>query len=120
MYNVIGKLESDVTLLKENIGEYVSVIKSGATPVEVENKEILKAFTSDQVLQALDLLSLSQYKNTFSVKRVTGLELVQYNDTVLSQDLGMTSQSDRIRMMLFIEGREAVWKLLEAQSQATE
>lgn len=52
MYNVIGRLESDVTLLKENIGEYVSVIKSGATPVEVENKEILKAFTSDQVNDA--------------------------------------------------------------------
>ena len=55
MYNVIGKLESDVTLLKGNIGEYVSVVKTGATTIEVENREILKGFTSDQVNDAINV-----------------------------------------------------------------
>ena len=46
---MIGQLESDVTMLKENIGEYVSVVKTGAATIEVENREILKDFSSDQV-----------------------------------------------------------------------
>lgn len=53
----------------------------------------------------------------FRAKKITGLELVQYNDHILSHDLNITNGSDRIRLVLFIEGREAVWKLLEEDEQ---
>lgn len=62
-------------------------------------------------------MKLGQYKELFRSKKITGLELVQYNDHILSHDLNITSASDRIRLVLFIEGREAVWKLLEEGEQ---
>ena len=66
-------------------------------------------------MQALDLLSLSQYKNKFASKGISGLELVCYDESVLVQELDISKKADRIRLMLFINGHEAIWKLLECE-----
>lgn len=46
---MIGRLDSEVSYWKENMSDYISVVKSEPLTVEAENREILKAFTSLQV-----------------------------------------------------------------------
>lgn len=47
---MIGQLDSEILYLRENMGEYGSVVKTdNSQGIEEENKEILKSFTSDQV-----------------------------------------------------------------------
>ena len=61
----------------------------------------------------LDRLNLVQYKPIFSEKNITGLELFHCNENVLQNDLKVTSRLDCIRLMMLIQGRESIWKLLE-------
>ena len=56
-----------------------------------------------QVLNLLDHLNLSQYKDRFRQEMVDGEILSEIDESVLQQELGMTSKIHRLRLMKYIE-----------------
>jgi hypothetical protein len=114
MVDMIGRLDAEVLNIKDNMENSGQLTLSG---LEYENKEILKSFTTQQLLLAMDLLSLEKYKDFIKTRRVTGVELSNYSERTLVDNMGMTDEADKIRMTLFIQGQQSVWKLLEQQSE---
>ena len=60
-------------------------------------------FVFIQVLNLLDHLNLSQYKDRFRQEVVDGEILSEIDESVLEQELGMTSKIHRLRLMMYIE-----------------
>ena len=58
-----------------------------------------------QVLQLLDCLGLDVYKPVFQQGRITGDELVKFDERNLEEGMGISSQSDRRKFMKLITGQ---------------
>ena len=56
------------------------------------------------MLDLLDALNLSQYKEAFKREQVNGDLFLELDREILHEDLGVTSQLHQIRIMQIIEG----------------
>ena len=72
-----------------------------------------------QVLQLLDCLGLDVYKPVFQQGRITGDVLVKFNECILEEGMGISSQSDHTKFMKLIAGQYSAEELL-FQGQAYE
>ena len=53
----------------------------------------------------LDKLHLNKYKETFEEEQITGSLLVEIDDEILKEELGVHRKLDRLKIMRVIEGR---------------
>ena len=53
----------------------------------------------------LDKLHLSKYKETFEEEQITGSLLLEIDDEILKEDLGIHRKLDRLKIMRVIQGR---------------
>ena len=60
------------------------------------------------MLDLLDVLNLSQYKEVFKMEQVTGGLFLELDREILHDDLEVTSQLDQTRIMQIIEGVKPV------------
>lgn len=60
----------------------------------------------------LGVLGLSQYEEKFVNEQISGPLLMELDDEMLRNDLGMKKKLDRIKLRLIIEGNRRVKDLL--------
>ena len=58
----------------------------------------------------LDNLKLSQYKEKFEEEQINGSLLLDLDDEILKDELGMTSKLHRLKIVRVIEGRQPLNK----------
>ena len=68
---------------------------------------------SFQMLMLLDAMDLSQYRENFQREHVTGEVLVECDENVLQQELGIASKIHRIRLMKIVNGQRSVYEYLK-------
>ena len=56
----------------------------------------------------LDKLYLSKYKETFEEEQITGSLLLEIDDEILKEDLGVHRKLDRLKIMRVIQGRTSL------------
>ena len=61
-----------------------------------------------QVLQLLDVLGMGQYKAMFDKEKITGSLLLDLDESILEQELGMVSKIHRLKIMRLLDGRQAL------------
>jgi hypothetical protein len=66
------------------------------------------AMTTEEVLDMLDTLKISQYRDIFESEGINGALLVELNDTDLEKDLGIISSLHRKKLMLAIQGKTPI------------
>ena len=59
-------------------------------------------------------MHLSQYKDAFAREYVDGGILLELDDKMLTDELGMTSRMHRLRVMMLVHGKVSVEDLLSA------
>ena len=69
-----------------------------------------------QVLKLLEALDLHRYKETFLEEALTGDILAECDETVLSQDLAVTEQLHRSKLMRVIRGEMSPLAILTDDS----
>ena len=57
-------------------------------------------------------MDLGQYRESFLRERITGDVLLDLNDTILQEELGVTSKIHRIRLTKLIRGRHSAQSVL--------
>ena len=57
-------------------------------------------------------MDLGQYRESFLRERITGDVLLDLNDTILQEELGVTSKIHRIRLTKLIRGRHSAQGVL--------
>lgn len=57
-----------------------------------------------QVLKLLDVLGLGEYRQTFQEERMSGDILAECDEEVLSQDLGISQEQQRFKLLRVIRG----------------
>ena len=57
-----------------------------------------------QIQNLLDAMGLSQYKESFLREQITGDVLLDLDDAILQEELGVTSKIHRIRLTKLIQG----------------
>ena len=60
-----------------------------------------------QVLQLLELMDLTQYKENFEREHISGEVLIECDEDVLMQELGILSKLHRIRLLKIISGQQS-------------
>lgn len=65
-----------------------------------------------QVLQMLDKLGLSRYKDIFEAEQITGSLLMELDNDLLEQDLGITTKIHRLKIMRVIDGKQSLNELM--------
>lgn len=66
-----------------------------------------------QVGQLLDAMELGHYKDAFSRECVSGEILLECDDDILREDLGVASRLHRLRLAKIIDGRHSAASILE-------
>ncbi len=66
-----------------------------------------------QVGLLLDAMELGHYKDTFSRECVSGEILLECDDDILREDLGVASRLHRLRLAKIIDGRHSAASILE-------
>ena len=56
----------------------------------------------------LDKLYLSKYKETFEEEQITGSLLLEIDEEILKEDLGVHRKLDRLKIMRVIQGRTSL------------
>jgi len=69
-----------------------------------------------QVLDLLDAMKLSQYKETFEVEQISGDVLMDCDEELLEKDLGVSKKVHRIRLMKIVQGQHSAKNILEGLS----
>ena len=64
----------------------------------------------------IDAMGLSQYKNKFISERVSGEILLECDDQVLQDELGIQSKIHRIRLAKVISGTHSAKSIIEQKS----
>ena len=67
-------------------------------------------FLTIQVAQFLEKIGLGKYKETFIEEEIDGTLLLELDESVLKEDLGMSARLHRIKLMSIIDGRVSVSK----------
>ena len=73
----------------------------------VERSSIQITVLSHQILKLLHSLELQQYKAVFVAEEISGEILVECDEEVLQQDLGMTNQAHIAKLMEVIQGEHS-------------
>ncbi|XP_019857261.1 PREDICTED: uncharacterized protein LOC109585561 [Amphimedon queenslandica] len=74
------------------------------------NKEILDNYSVTEVLKLLEDMNLGQYKKKFEEEQITGSLLLEIDDDILQNELGVTSKLHRLKITRIIEGRQTLFK----------
>ena len=61
----------------------------------------------------MEVMGLGQYKNTILEEQISGEILLECDDSVLQNELGVSSKIHRIRIMKLITGHHSAKTLLE-------
>ena len=65
------------------------------------------------MLDLLDKLKLSQYKQVFLEEEITGSLLKEIDDEILEHDLKMVSKLHRLKLLRVIQGKEPLESILK-------
>jgi len=82
----------------------------------VENKTYLQSLAVADILKLLDAISLSQYKDNFKKEKVNGMLFESLTAKEL-KELGVTKGIHQKRLLLLIDGKESVKKLLQNEEE---
>ena len=63
-----------------------------------------------QVLKLLEDMNLGQYKKKFEEEQISGSLLLEIDDDILQNELGVTSKLHRLKILRIIEGRQTLFK----------
>lgn len=77
------------------------------------NKSRLLTMTTDEVLSLLTVLGLKQYKKIFQRERINGRFLLECDEEILKTDLGITNKLHRMRLMMFIAGKQCAYTVIK-------
>ena len=67
-------------------------------------------FLTIQVAQFLEKIGLGKYKETFIEEQIDGCLLLELDESILKEELGMSTRLHRIKLMSIIDGRLSVSK----------
>ena len=67
------------------------------------------------MLQLLNALKLTQYKDIFINEEITGEILAELNEADLQNELGITSKIHRVKLMKVISGRHSALNVLRGE-----
>ena len=73
-------------------------------------------FVCFQVLLLLDVTGLSQYRDIFTRETMTGDILLECNEDILKDELGIESKLHRIKLMKLINGHHSAQSYLQGSS----
>ena len=65
-----------------------------------------------QIQHLLDAMGLSQYKDTFMSEQITGEILLEIDEDVLQNELGVRSKLHRLRLMKVIRGQHSAQNII--------
>ncbi|KAL5505533.1 hypothetical protein EMCRGX_G006981 [Ephydatia muelleri] len=71
---------------------------------ESEQRKFVESLTSHQVLRLLDAAGLGAYSESFDREKIDGQLLCMLNDTLLQQDLNVSSSLHRLKLLGIISG----------------
>ena len=66
------------------------------------------------VIQVLDIIGLSEYKDVFIKEGITGSLLSELNEEILETELNIKSQIHRMKLMRIMEGRQSIDELFDS------
>ena len=69
-----------------------------------------------QVLALLDTMQLREYKGKFNTEVVSGAILVDIDDTILKDELGISSRLHRLRLLKVISGEHSAECILRGEN----
>ncbi|KAL5506497.1 hypothetical protein EMCRGX_G008152 [Ephydatia muelleri] len=84
---------------------------TSSTPTDKTNllaerrKNYLRTLSLSQVLSLLSSMEMDQYRETFAAERVDGKIFAELDETVMEQDLKITSSTDRLKLVMVINGQ---------------
>jgi hypothetical protein len=70
------------------------------------NQEILTSYDVNQVLEMLDKFNMTQYKDVFKQEQITGSLLLDLDDDILENELGVTKRIHRLKILRIINGQQ--------------
>lgn len=76
------------------------------------NKTYLRSLDPNQIISLLDSMGLSQHQESFQAERVSGEIMLECDDTILKEELKITSRLQRVRLMKVIQGRHSAEMLI--------
>ena len=65
------------------------------------------------VIQVLDIIGLSEYKDVFIKEGITGSLLSEFNEEILETKLNIKSQIHRIKFIRIMEGGQSIDELFD-------
>eukprot|EP00731_Ephydatia_muelleri_P004267 Em0002g443a len=89
-------------------GDYVTMQRLSEEPQKSLEVTGIAGFTCAQVLDMLDRMKLSQYKQAFEREMITGKLLLACDEKVLENDLEVKSKLHQIRLMQLIRGEQSL------------
>jgi hypothetical protein len=66
-----------------------------------------------QVAKLMELMSLGQYREKILSEHISGEILLECDDAILQEEIGVTSRIHRIRIMKIISGQHSTKTMLE-------
>lgn len=82
-------------------------------------RELIQLSYYTQILQCLDNLKLSQYKQSFEEECIDGLVLADCDQEILEKELHVVRTLHQKRLMQIIEGKVAVSSILKTSKKKT-
>ena len=73
----------------------------------------VSTLSTTKLLQCLDAMNLSQYKDTFARELIDGGILLELDEAVLMNELGITSRIHCLRLMRLARGEMSISDLLQ-------
>ena len=68
-----------------------------------------------QVIKMLEVMNMRKYQDRFAEEGIAGDVLCDIHESVLEENLGVTSKLDRIKLMKIIKGERSAKSVLEGQ-----
>ena len=68
-----------------------------------------------KVMNLLDVMGMEKYKDTFTREHINGELLLECDNAILEQDLGISVRLHRIRLMKIISGQHSAQALLKGE-----
>ena len=68
-----------------------------------------------KILNLLDAMGMEKYKDAFTKEYINGELLLECDDDILEQDLGVSPRLHRVRLMKIITGRHSAQELLTGE-----
>eukprot|EP00731_Ephydatia_muelleri_P037551 Em0505g1a len=109
----IKEMQSQIAALAQTCAALTQppVQPTSSTPTDKTNllaergKNYLRTLSLSQVLSLLSSMEMDQYRETFAAERVDGKIFAELDETVMEQDLKITSSTDRLKLVMVINGQ---------------